>query len=156
KKVHASLRRKIADRPVWAQGPSGHEALLDQFAQAGDAVLLGVDTFWQGVDVPGPALSCVILTKLPFPNVGSPLEEARGRWLEENGLEYFPDWSLPKAVMKFRQGFGRLIRSSSDRGAVVCLDSRLLKKGYGKVFLSALPSCKRLESLDELAAFFKK
>lgn len=155
KKVHASLRRKIKDRPVWAQGPSGHEALLEQFSAAGDAVLLGVDTFWQGVDVPGPALSCVILTKLPFPNVGSPLEEARRRWLEENGLEYFPDWSLPKAVMKFRQGFGRLIRASADRGAVVCLDSRLLKKGYGKVFLEALPSCKRLESLDQLGAFFK-
>lgn len=156
KKVHATLRKKIKDRPVWAQGPSGHEALLEQFSDAGDAVLLGVDTFWQGVDVPGPALSCVILTKLPFPNVGSPLEEARGRWLSENGLAYFPDWSLPKAVMKFRQGFGRLIRASTDRGAVVCLDSRLLKKGYGKVFLKALPACKRLESLDELGAFFKK
>ncbi len=95
-------------------------------------MLLGVDTFWQGVDVPGPALSCVVLTKLPFSNVSSPLEEARRRWLEENGREYFRDWSLPKAVMKFRQGFGRLIRSGTDRGAVVCLDSRLLRKGYGK------------------------
>ena len=156
KKVHASLRKKIKDRPVWAQGPSGHDALLEQFSEAGDAVLLGVDAFWQGVDVPGPALSCVILTKLPFPNVGSPLEEARRRWLDENGREYFPDWSLPKAVMKFRQGFGRLIRSGEDRGAVVCLDSRLLKKGYGKIFLEALPSCKRIESLDQLGEFFKK
>ncbi|MDE2491361.1 MAG: ATP-dependent DNA helicase [Elusimicrobia bacterium] len=155
KKVHASLRRRIADRPVWAQGTAGHEALLEQFAEAGDAVLLGVDTFWQGVDVPGPALSCVVLVKLPFANVSSPLEEARRRWLEDEGRDYFRDWSLPKAVMKFRQGFGRLIRSSADRGAVVCLDPRLLKKGYGKFFLEALPPCRRLESLDALARFFE-
>jgi ATP-dependent DNA helicase DinG len=154
KRVHAVLRRKIKDRPVWAQGSTGHDALLEQFESAGDAVLLGVDTFWQGVDVPGPALSCVVLTKLPFANVGSPLEEARRRWLEENDGDYFRDWSLPKAIMKFRQGFGRLIRSGTDRGAVVCLDSRLLRKGYGKAFLKALPQCRRLESLDELAAFF--
>ncbi|NNN06883.1 MAG: ATP-dependent DNA helicase [Elusimicrobia bacterium] len=154
KKVHALLRRKIKNRPVWAQGTAGHEALLEQFAEAGDAVLLGVDTFWQGVDVPGPALSCVVLVKLPFSNVGSPLEEARRRYLVEEGGDYFRDWSLPKAVMKFRQGFGRLIRSGRDRGAVVCLDSRLLRKGYGKAFLSSLPPCRRIESLDELAAFF--
>ena len=155
KRVHAILRKRIKGRPVWAQGTTGHEALLEQFESAGDAVLLGVDTFWQGVDVPGPALSCVVLTKLPFSNVSSPLEEARRRWLEENEGDYFRDWSLPKAVMKFRQGFGRLIRSGTDRGAVVCLDSRLLRKGYGKAFLKALPPCRRLESLDELGAFFK-
>ncbi len=155
RRVHASLRRRIKDRPVWAQGAAGHEALLEQFAEAGDAVLLGVDTFWQGVDVPGPALSCVVLVKLPFAHVGSPLEEARRRYLEDEGRDYFRDWSLPKAVMKFRQGFGRLIRSSTDRGAVVCLDPRLLKKGYGKFFLESLPACRRLESLDELGAFFQ-
>lgn len=154
KKVHALLRKTIKDRPVWAQGASGHEALLEQFEAAGDAVLLGVDTFWQGVDVPGPALSCVVLTKLPFANVSSPLEEARRRWLEDDEKDYFRDWSLPKAVMKFRQGFGRLIRSGTDRGAVVCLDSRLLKRGYGKAFLKALPPCRRLESLQELKDFF--
>ncbi len=155
KKVHASLRRRIKDRSVWAQGTTGHEALLEQFEAAGDAVLLGVDTFWQGVDVPGPALSCVVLVKLPFSNVGSPLEEARRRYLEDDERDYFRDWSLPKAVMKFRQGFGRLIRSGRDRGAVVCLDSRLLHKGYGKVFLAALPACRRIGSLDELADFFR-
>lgn len=154
RRVHALLRKKVKERPVWAQGAAGHDALLDQFEAAGNAVLLGVDTFWQGVDVPGSALSCVVLVKLPFANISSPVEEARKRWLEENGREYFRDWSLPKAVMKFRQGFGRLIRSSTDRGAVVVLDSRLLHKGYGKFFVESLPSCKRLESLDELKAFF--
>lgn len=154
RRVHALLRKKVKGRPVWAQGAAGHDALLDQFEAAGNAVLLGVDTFWQGVDVPGAALSCVVLVKLPFPNISSPVEEARKRWLEENGREYFRDWSLPKAVMKFRQGFGRLIRSSTDRGAVVVLDSRLLHKGYGKFFVESLPSCKRLESLEDLESFF--
>lgn len=153
KKVHAGLRRKIKDRPVWAQGSSGHDALLREFEDAGNAVLLGVDTMWQGVDVPGEALSCVVLVKLPFPNPSTALEEARRRWLDENGRDYFRDWSVPKAVMKFRQGFGRLIRTSTDRGAVVCLDPRL-KKGYGKFFLEALPPCKKLGSLDDLRAFF--
>ncbi len=156
KKVHSLLRKKITDRPVWAQGSSGHEALVREFEEAGDAVLLGVDTFWQGIDVPGEALSCVVMAKLPFPSAFSALESARRRWLEENGRDYFKDWSLPRAVMKFRQGFGRLIRSSSDRGAVICLDSRMLKKGYGKIFQRALPACRKIENLDQLAAFFKK
>lgn len=154
RKVHGLLRQKIPDRPVWAQGAAGHEALVREFEAAGDAVLLGVDTFWQGIDVPGEALSCVVLVKLPFPNVSSALEEARRRWLEENGREYFKDWSLPRAVMKFRQGFGRLIRTSTDRGAVICLDSRMLKKGYGKTFLRSLPPCRKLGGLDELGKFF--
>ncbi len=154
KKVHAILRKSIKGRPVWAQGATGHEALVREFEAAGDAVLLGVDTFWQGIDVPGEALSCVVLVKLPFPNAFSALESARRRWLEENGRDYFKDWSLPRAVMKFRQGFGRLIRTSTDRGAVVCLDSRMLKKGYGKIFLRALPPCRRIADLGELGAFF--
>lgn len=155
--VHAALRKSIKGRPVWAQGASGgHETLVREFEAAGDAVLLGVDTFWQGIDVPGEALSCVVLVKLPFPNSFSALEVGRRRWLEENGRDYFKDWSLPRAVMKFRQGFGRLIRTSTDRGAVVCLDSRMLKKGYGKTFLRSLPPCRRLNSLDELGEFFSR
>ena len=154
RRVHGLLRKKITDRPVWAQGATGHENLVREFETAGDAVLLGVDTFWQGIDVPGEALSCVVMIKLPFPNVSSALEEARRRWLADNGREYFKDWSLPRAVMKFRQGFGRLIRTSTDRGAVICLDSRVLKKGYGKTFLRSLPSCKKIDSLDELSKFF--
>lgn len=156
KKVHAMLRKKITERPVWAQGNTGHDALVREFEAAGDAVLLGVDTFWQGIDVPGEALSCVVMVKLPFPNVSSALEEARRRWLDENGREYFKDWSLPRAVMKFRQGFGRLIRSGTDRGAVICLDSRVLKKGYGKTFLRSLPPCRKIGSLDELGKFFER
>ncbi len=153
--VHARLRRHIKERPLWMQGDSGSDALLADFQDAGNAVLLGVDTFWQGVDVPGEALSCVVLTKLPFPNYGSPVEQARRRWFESLGRSYFDAHSLPRAVMRFRQGFGRLIRSSTDRGAVVVLDSRLGKRGYGNAFLESLPRCKRLASLEELDAFFK-
>jgi len=157
KRVHAILRESVGvQRRVLAQGPTGHEALLEEFEATGDAVLLGVDTFWQGVDVPGPALSCVVLTKLPFANVSAPLEQARRRWFDDNGRDYFRDWSLPKAVMKFRQGFGRLIRTGSDRGAVVVLDPRLLKSRYGHFFLEALPSCRRVETLTELERFFQR
>jgi ATP-dependent DNA helicase DinG len=154
--VHARLRRSIKDRPLWMQGEAGNDALLAEFSEAGNAVLLGVDTFWQGVDVPGAALSCVVLTKLPFPNFGSPIEEARRRWFESLGRSYFADHSLPRAVMRFRQGFGRLIRGTTDRGAVVVLDSRLAKRGYGGAFLEALPRCRSLESLDDLGAFFSQ
>lgn len=154
--VHARLKRKIKDRPIWVQGDAGHDALVGEFMAAGNAVLLGVDTFWQGVDVPGSALSCVVLTKLPFANFGSPVEEARRQWYSDEGRDYFGDFSLPRAVLKFRQGFGRLIRSSSDRGAVVVLDSRVIKRGYGQAFLEALPRCRKLENLDELGAFFEE
>ncbi len=153
--VHAKLKRGMKGRPLWMQGDTGHETLMEHFIEAGDAVLLGVDTFWQGVDVSGGALSCVVMAKLPFPSFGSPVEEARRRWYDSNGREYFPDFSLPRAVMKFRQGFGRLIRSSTDRGAVVVLDSRITKKGYGHAFLEALPRCKKLSNLEQLADFFK-
>jgi len=154
--VHAKLKRGIKDRPLWMQGDTGHDALMEHFEQAGNAVLLGVDTFWQGVDVSGGALSCVVVVKLPFPNFGSPVEEARRKWFDSMGRGYFEDFSLPRAVMKFRQGFGRLIRSSTDRGAVVVLDPRIAKRGYGQAFLEALPRCRKLSGLDELAAFFSE
>ncbi len=156
RQVHGLLRLSFKDRLLAVQGDSGSEALLNEFKAAGNAVLLGVDTFWQGVDVPGAALSCVMLAKLPFPNYASPLEAARRRWYESCGRSYFEDWSLPRAVMKLRQGFGRLIRGASDRGAVVILDSRILHKGYGDVFLDALPSCRRLSGVEDFAAFFSK
>ncbi|MDD5630136.1 MAG: ATP-dependent DNA helicase, partial [Elusimicrobia bacterium] len=154
RRVHGLLRGRIKGRPLWVQGASGNDALLSDFIAAGNAVLLGVDTFWEGVDVPGAALSCVILAKLPFPNFASPVEEARRRWHESFGRSYFECWSLPRAVMKLRQGFGRLIRSAADRGAVVILDPRILRKSYGEAFLEALPPCRRLSGLEELSGFF--
>ncbi|MBI5631631.1 MAG: ATP-dependent DNA helicase [Elusimicrobia bacterium] len=154
--VHEEMKGKLKKRPLWVQGRSGHEALLSDFMKAGNAVLLGVDTFWQGVDVPGEALSCVVLAKLPFPNFASPMEEARRAWHESLGRSYFDSHSLPRAVMKFRQGFGRLIRSSTDRGAVVVLDPRIVRRSYGEAFLGAIPRCRKLASLEELGEFLSQ
>ena len=106
------------------------------------AVLLGTDTFWAGVDVPGEALSNVIITKLPFGVPTHPMAEAKTELIKSRGGSPFMDLQLPEAVLKFKQGFGRLIRSKTDRGIVVILDPRVVKKPYGRRFLSALPECR--------------
>jgi len=115
------------------------EALLDAFRATPGAVLFGTSTFWQGVDVPGDALRTVILAKLPFAVPTHPLAEARTEALEARGLDPFSNYSLPHAVLRLRQGFGRLIRSSTDTGTVVILDPRILRKSYGRTFLDSLP-----------------
>jgi ATP-dependent DNA helicase DinG len=115
--------------------------LLKEFKEDRDSVLFGTDSFWQGVDVPGEALSNVILTRLPFSVPDEPLLEARCERIKEKGGEPFRELQLPEAILKFRQGVGRLIRSREDRGQIAVLDGRILSRTYGKSFLKILPEC---------------
>jgi ATP-dependent DNA helicase DinG len=146
------LMRKVAeelepffeelDLELYVQGMGlPRSAMLDKFRKNTDSVLFGLDSFWQGVDVPGNSLSNVIITRLPFVAPDHPLTEARLELIRLRGGNPFMEYTLPEAVLKFRQGIGRLIRTQSDHGIVVVLDSRILSKFYGSRFLEAMPKC---------------
>jgi ATP-dependent DNA helicase DinG len=122
-------------------GGLSRSRMLETFREENGSVLFGTDSFWTGVDLPGEALSCVIITRLPFITPDHPLTEAKLEEIESSGGDPFRDYSLPEAILKLRQGIGRLIRSGSDTGSIVILDSRILSKYYGKAFLRALPEC---------------
>jgi len=115
--------------------------LLDQFKSTPRSVLFGTDSFWSGVDVPGDALRNVIITRLPFAVPDHPLIEAKLESIEACGGDAFTEYSLPEAILKLRQGVGRLIRTKSDQGIIVILDNRIVTKPYGRAFMAALPKC---------------
>jgi len=115
--------------------------MLDRFRKNPESVLFGLDSFWAGVDVRGAALSNVIITRFPFAVPDQPVVRARMDRIREQGGNPFRDYSLPEAILRFRQGVGRLIRTATDEGIVVILDGRVRTKSYGRLFLQALPSC---------------
>ena len=122
-------------------GGLSRSRMLEAFREDGESILFGTDSFWTGVDLPGDALSSVIITRLPFVTPDHPLTEAKLEEIQSSGGDPFRDYSLPEAILKLRQGIGRLIRNSSDTGSIVILDSRILSRPYGKAFLKALPKC---------------
>ena len=154
-RVAAAVGEHVEDEGVLvlAQGLHGSAAsLAEEFRLHPETVLLGVDTLWTGQDFPGDALTCLVIAKLPFPRL-DPLFRARRRACEEAGERWFERFYLPEAVLKFRQGFGRLIRTESDTGVVVVLDHRLTQKGYRRAFLASLPDIEVVEaSPSELPA----
>jgi ATP-dependent DNA helicase DinG len=149
----------LADRvpyPLLIQGSRPKGILLDQFKATGNAVLLGTSSFWEGVDVRGEALSCVIIDKLPFASPGDPVLKARMEAMRRQGRNPFFDYQLPAAVIALRQGIGRLIRDVTDRGVLMVCDPRLLKRSYGQIFLDSVPAMQRTRDIADVQAFFEQ
>ncbi len=152
-----SLYERIApqvDFPCLMQGTAAKSALLDKFRATPHAVLFATSSFWQGVDVRGDALSCVIIDKLPFAVPSDPIVAARQRFIEDAGGSSFYEYSVPQAIISLKQGLGRLIRSATDRGVLAVLDPRLRTQAYGRQFLKSLPPCRVTSNLDEVARVF--
>jgi ATP-dependent DNA helicase DinG len=142
------------DFPLLLQGDAPKMALLDEFRLTPHAVLFATSSFWQGVDVQGEQLSCVIIDRLPFAVPSDPVVAARVKAIDAEGGNAFFQYQVPAAVITLKQGFGRLIRSLHDRGLLTLLDNRILKKQYGRVFVESLPEYRRTTDLREVERFF--
>jgi ATP-dependent DNA helicase DinG len=160
-RVYRRLDRSLADAGLtpMRQGEVNRHLLLSRFRKERNAVLFGTDSFWEGVDVQGRALELVVITRLPFRVPTEPILEARAEHIAASGHDPFMAYTVPQAVIKFKQGFGRLIRSRDDRGAVLILDSRVLSKNYGRSFLKSLPHTRLVkgdgsEVFEVMAGFF--
>ena len=153
RELHMRLERRLPF-PVYLQGKAPRHVLLERFRSTPHAVLFATSSFWQGVDVQGDQLSCVIIDRLPFASPADPVVAARIRALHQEGQNAFVQFQIPEAVLALKQGFGRLIRASSDRGVVALLDNRVLRQRYGAHFLDSLPPFRRTTSLDDVRQFF--
>jgi ATP-dependent DNA helicase DinG len=151
--VHDKLESTVPF-PLLAQGTAPRSVLLKEFRETPNAVLLATASFWQGVDVSGDTLSCVVIDKLPFASPGDPLTAARMENIEQNGDNPFSEYQVPLAILALLQGLGRLLRHRSDRGVLALLDPRLRTKGYGKRFLDSIPPAPVTHKLADVERFF--
>jgi len=154
KDVHQRVSARVKF-PLLLQGTAPRTVLLDRFRSTPNAVLFATASFWQGVDVPGAQLSCVIIDKLPFAVPSDPIVAARVKALQEDGRNPFAEYQVPEAVLALKQGFGRLIRSKTDRGILAILDNRIRRMQYGRIFLESLPPYKTTQDLAEVARFME-
>jgi ATP-dependent DNA helicase DinG len=139
--------------PCMIQGKGGKSRLLEEFKMTRNAVLFATASFWQGVDVKGEALSAVIIDKLPFQVPSDPLVAARTAHIQSEGGNAFSQYQVPNAILRLKQGLGRLIRSTTDRGILAVLDNRLSTKSYGRLFMESLPDYEVTDSIEDLVDF---
>ena len=149
----AEALSQLSTRKLLIQGTTSKRALLDEYMQNKKAVLLGTGAFWEGVDVRGDDLICVMIDKLPFAAPDDPLLQARSEDCKRSGGNPFAQISIPQAVISLKQGAGRLIRDAKDRGVLLICDHRLVTKDYGKIFISSLPPMKRSRDLEQTLSF---
>ena len=154
KDIHGRVSGRVSF-PLLLQGTAPRSILLDRFRSTPNAVLFATSSFWQGVDVPGAQLSCVIIDKLPFAVPSDPIVAARVRALTEDGRNAFAEYQVPEAVLALKQGFGRLIRSKTDRGILAILDNRIQRMQYGKIFIESLPKYQTTQDLTHVARFME-
>ena len=157
------LRRRGADQrwPLLVQGEAPRAQLVERFIASGDAILLGTSSFWEGVDVPGRPLRGLVIPRLPFKVPSEPITAARIEAIDAAGGNSFGSYMLPHAAIRLKQGFGRLIRSRADRGAVLLLDPRIAQKSYGRYLLESLPPARLVVApwrkvIGEVEAFYAR
>lgn len=152
----ASLLQQQLSMPIFVQGQDNKQVLLDQFIEHGNALLIGTYSFWEGIDVRGQTLSCVIIDKLPFASPDDPLLQARIEDCQRKGEDPFSALQIPKAVINLKQGVGRLIRDVKDTGCVIICDTRIVSRGYGATFINSLPDMPRTRDINSVLSFIKK
>ena len=152
--AYEGLTQSDLPYPILRQGEMPNARLVQTFKAEENAVLLGTQSFWEGVDVPGKGLRLVIIDRIPFAVPDSPLHKARVDGITQAGGDWFRDFAMPQAQLRLKQGFGRLIRTQEDRGVVAVLDTRLVRKAYGSEFLRFLPPARRASEIEDVKAFF--